>query len=952
MLTFSLRDVVRSVLTALDEEDWQVEEDGVWCRVTPPEHEPRVQGWKLHVSATRLSAPEVLHRAAGVLVGAGCAFKTARNLQTVEEMTSGNYDRAQCGKIITAYPRDDDQLRKLAARLDDATAGLPGPAILSDRPYRKGSLVHYRYGGFHGVRVLGNDGSFDVRLRAPDGTLVDDHRKAWFSPPPWAELPFSGGPGRPATAQGTNPVLLADRYVVREAIRHSARGGVYRALDQHTGAEVIVKQARAHVAVNVTGEDARACLRREAANLTLLTGLGAELVDSFEKDGHAFLVQSLVPGQALASWVTERRADPGFVPVPQVLALAEKLRALLDEVHRRGIVYQDFTPNNIMVTPEGRLVLIDAEWATTPGTRILRVHTPGFGSPEQTAEPRVGPAFGTEVDRYALGGVLYFLATGIPPSFAPDGPHAPKDPQTAENPGAEETPGAAENPQAPGTPNEAHVPAVRTAGDRIALVLSLLGDERPAARLLTPAILGLLAERPQDRWTLTRLAGFLADAAAGATAGAAGTAGEPAAGTTGDAAGADTVPVPSWFSGGRPDRPAARRETRAGLVDDGLAHLLRDMADPEGPAPRLWSGSSFGDGTDPCSVQYGAAGVLGLLVRADRTLDRPELRDAVRRVATWIDGRRTDVPRLLPGLYFGRSGTAWALYDAARHLGDDTLAAHATDLALSLPVVWPNPDICHGAAGSGLAHLKFWQATGRREFLDRVAECADALVAAADRTADRVIWQVPPDFDSKLAGIRHLGFAHGVAGIGAFLLSAAGATGQQSALELAVAAGDTLAAEAERGQVGARWRSDVDEKPGSGLIYHWCSGSSGVGTFLLRLWQATGEERHLRLAEEAAQAVRAAAWTSPTAVCHGLAGDGEFLLDLAAARPEGPHRAWAEDLATVLYSRHAVVDGLRLVPDESAAAFTAGYQTGTAGVISFLLRLDHGGPRPWMADRP
>ncbi len=924
VLTFSLGDVVRSVLTALDEPDWRVEDDGVWCRATPPEHERRVQGWKLHVSATRLSAPEVLHRAAEVLVKAGCAFKTARDLQTVEAMTSGNYDRAQCGKIITAYPRDDDQLRELAPLLDDATAGLAGPAILSDRPYRKGSLVHYRYGAFRGVRVLGNDGSFDVRLRAPDGTLVEDHRKAWFSPPPWTELPFPGNPGRPAAAQGAKPVLLADRFVVREAVRHSARGGVYRALDQHTGAEVIVKQARAHAAANVTGEDARARLRREAANLATLTGLSTELVASFEEDGHAFLVQSLVPGQALTRWVTERRADPGFIPVPQVLALAQKLCALLGAVHERGVVYQDFTPNNIMVTPEGRLVLIDAEWATTPGTCILRVHTPGFGAPEQTTEPRIGPAYGTEVDRYSLGGMLYFLATGIPPAFAPDGQY----PAGAARPGGQ--------------------PARRPAGERIARVLSLLGEERPAARLLTPAILGLMAEDPEERWTLDRLAAFLADAATRA-----GGAGTP------DGAPADTAetgtrgaPVPTWISGGSPDRPTADRETRAGLVDDGLAHILRDMADPEGPAQRLWSGSAFGDTTDPCNVQYGAAGVLGVLVRADRALDRPELRAAVRSVADWIDRHRTDAPQLLPGLYFGRSGTAWALYDAARHLGDDTLAGHAEDLALSLPVVWPNSDICHGAAGCGLVHLKFWQATGRPEFLERIAECADSLVAAADRTADRVIWQVPPDFDSKLAGIRHLGFAHGVAGIGAFLLAAADATGQGSALDLAVTAGETLAAEAERVQVGARWRADLDEKPGTGLIYHWCSGSSGVGTFLLRLWKATGEERHLTLAREAAQAVRAAAWTAPTAVCHGVAGDGEFLLDLAAACPDGPYRAWAEDLATVLYARHAVVGGLRLVPDELGTSFTAGYQTGTAGVISFLLRLDHGGPRPWMADRP
>ncbi|KIE26897.1 hypothetical protein LK08_11790 [Streptomyces sp. MUSC 125] len=40
----------------------------------------------------------------------------------------------------------------------------------------------------------------------------------------------------------------------------------------------------------------------------------------------------------------------------------------------------------------------------------------------------------------------------------------------------------------------------------------------------------------------------------------------------------------------------------------------------------------------------------------------------------------------------------------------------------------------------------------------------------------------------------------------------------------------------------------MDEQPDTGLIHHWCSGSSGVGTFLLRLWQtAVGEERRLLL---------------------------------------------------------------------------------------------------------
>jgi hypothetical protein len=38
------------------------------------------------------------------------------------------------------------------------------------------------------------------------------------------------------------------------------------------------------------------------------------------------------------------------------------------------------------------------------------------------------------------------------------------------------------------------------------------------------------------------------------------------------------------------------------------------------------------------------------------------------------------------------------------------------------------------------------------------------------------------------------------------------------------------------------------------------------------------------------------------------------------------------------------------VPDESGHEVSAGYGTGLSGVLSFLLRLRHGGPRPWMVD--
>jgi len=93
--------LARTVLQRAGAADWQVSLDGVWCYLRPPGPAtlPR-QGWKLHVSATRW------------------------------------------------------------AELDRVTAGLAGQTILSDRPYRKGSLVHYRYGAFGGRIELSNDGEY------------------------------------------------------------------------------------------------------------------------------------------------------------------------------------------------------------------------------------------------------------------------------------------------------------------------------------------------------------------------------------------------------------------------------------------------------------------------------------------------------------------------------------------------------------------------------------------------------------------------------------------------------------------------------------------------------------------------------------------------------------------------------------------------------------------------
>ncbi|AWZ06725.1 MULTISPECIES: class IV lanthionine synthetase LanL [unclassified Streptomyces] len=933
---------------------WAVEPGAFWCHVRPGDAVRRTQGWKLHVSATPLSAPLVLARAAEVLTAHRAPFKFAASPARVAALVSGRFARGGAGKFITVYPVDDAQFRLLAEELHRATVGLPGPAVLSDRRYLPDSQVYYRYGVFAAAPELTADGAFAARLTDPEGRPVSDERNAWYSPPSWAGEPFPGRPVAPARSTATaKPVLLNGRYLVRGAIQHSNKGGVFRAEDTATGDRVVVKQARPHVGAGLEGLDVRDLLRREAA---LLDHFGRRfpdrvprLVEVFEQQGSAFLVAESVPGATLRRTVAERLVREGSAcpDGPTAGPLVRQLLELVATAHELGVTLHDFNPNNVMVTPDGQLRLIDLEMAAAQGERWVLGATRGYTAPELRAADPVAPAFGPAVDLYALGATILHALTGADPLFAADRPAA----------------------------------GARPDEERLSRLLDLLARDQPLVRRYGPLVRGLMRDAPEDRWTLERArealdGGPAPTTAPGGPAGSTGSTGSTrSAGSTGSAGSTDAARV------------------RARLLHDGIAHLLATMrpADPD----RLWAADSFGETCDPVALQHGSAGGVGVLARALRHADdlaagspyatapgtrdgtrdgsqdgsgdgsardsaygppvtREALRAGLRTAALWTADRQEALPGNLPGLHFGRSGTAWALLDAARALGDAALTERALALALALPLEWPNPDVCHGAAGAGLTQLHFWRTTGDRRFLDRAVQAAEGLLAAARSTPEGVFWPVPEDFDSGLAGAWHYGFAHGVAGVGTFLLLAWEATGDERLRAAAVAAGSTLAAAARRGPAGTLWPVDrARHLSGSpDLARHWCSGSSGVGTFLVRLRSAAGPggEGLADLVEGAAAAVRAGRVTDTAATCHGLAGNAEFLLDAAELTGDARHRAGAELLVEHMAAQAVLRDGRLLVPDENRTSVLAEYATGLAGSLSLLLRLRYGGPRAWLPE--
>ncbi len=403
--TTILADLLRVGMSRHGASEWTIATADVWCHVTPTNHRHRPHGWKLHIAATPLSAPLVLARVVDILVAEECGFKFAGDLRRVAQLVDGRCDRSSAGKFLTAYPADDEQFRRLAHALHAATADLAGPRILSDQPFRPASVVHYRYGEFRGERVFTDDGVFETHVYDPAGHRFTDQRVAWFVVPDWAAPPFDDAP---APVSGADSVLLADRFRVTRAIRQANKGGVYRAVDNNSASEVVVKQARAHISPQLNGTDVRDVLRREAAMLEQLRPLGvaAAKVALFEQQGDLFLVEELVAGDAMHVWAAHHRADAGLLVAPLI--------SLVQQVHDAGFVLCDLKPQNVMVGPDRRLRLIDVEYVARVGDTCCAA-TEGYGAPEvlaALASTKAPPAWPI-LDCYSLGATILHLITGL-----------------------------------------------------------------------------------------------------------------------------------------------------------------------------------------------------------------------------------------------------------------------------------------------------------------------------------------------------------------------------------------------------------------------------------------------------------------------------------------------------------------------------------------------------------
>ena len=197
---------------------------------------------------------------------------------------------------------------------------------------------------------------------------------------------------------------------------------MYRARDSRLGRDVALKVLPADVAAD--GERL-ARFEHEARTVAGLNHPNIVTLYSVEdEDGIRFLTMELVEGDGLDRQVTE-----GGLPIARVVELGIALADALAAAHEKGVVHRDLKPANVMLTSDGRVKVLDfglakarpsstdleSAQAATIGPPLSAVgHVVGtvpYMAPEQLR----GEAVDSRTDLFALGILLYELATGRRP---------------------------------------------------------------------------------------------------------------------------------------------------------------------------------------------------------------------------------------------------------------------------------------------------------------------------------------------------------------------------------------------------------------------------------------------------------------------------------------------------------------------------------------------------------
>ncbi|WP_171163230.1 protein kinase domain-containing protein [Streptomyces sp. I05A-00742] len=214
-----------------------------------------------------------------------------------------------------------------------------------------------------------------------------------------------------------NGRVIADRYELATVIGQGGMGQVWTGYDRRLDRRVAVKLLRPDRMAGTEdgGDELRRRFVRECRVTAQVDHHGLVTVHDAGSDGDdLYLVMQYVEGADLADHLAEHEPYPW----PWAASVAAQLCSVLSAVHAVPIIHRDLKPRNVMVRPDGSVLVLDLGVASVMDadtTRLTRTGSP-IGSPAYMApEQAMGGAVGPYTDLYALGVLMYELLSGEVP---------------------------------------------------------------------------------------------------------------------------------------------------------------------------------------------------------------------------------------------------------------------------------------------------------------------------------------------------------------------------------------------------------------------------------------------------------------------------------------------------------------------------------------------------------
>src|SRR5215212_5609069 len=208
------------------------------------------------------------------------------------------------------------------------------------------------------------------------------------------------------------PAVLAHRYRLERRLAQGGMAEIWLGTDLSLARQVAIKVLKPALASDPVVAER---FRREAIAVAQLSHPNIVAVyDAIDDNGRQAVVMQLVNGKSLRQLLDEqKRLSPDLT-----MHIGTCVAAALDAAHRAGMVHRDVKPGNILITPDGRVLLTDFGIAKGLGatgddltSANVMMGTAKYLSPEQVR----GKKLDGRADLYSLGLVLYECLAGRVP---------------------------------------------------------------------------------------------------------------------------------------------------------------------------------------------------------------------------------------------------------------------------------------------------------------------------------------------------------------------------------------------------------------------------------------------------------------------------------------------------------------------------------------------------------